>query len=158
MKKLILIAGTFLCINVTTAQTNTATPGTMYNGTEVQTPGVVTNHFNVDYPNTNNATWYKDGSDYRAEYTDGNNMGRSVTYNKDGMRIGTEAQLSNSDYPSAIGDYYTKKYPNEDYQVWSSVDGAGNTTYYTNHKSETLWFDKSGKYTSKSKKKTYGKK
>ncbi len=153
MKKIFLIAGT-LFLGTMVAQTNTATPGTMYNGVEVQTPAVITNHFNVDYPNTN-ATWYKDGVDYRAEYTDGNNINKSVTYNKDGARIGTESQLSSGDYPSTISDYYTKKYPNEDYQVWSSVDGAGNTTYYTNHKSETLWFDKSGKYTSKSKKKTY---
>lgn len=153
MKKIILMAIAVFSIEMATAQTNTATPD---NTMGVQTPSLISNHFGIDYPN-NNAIWYQDGSNYRAEYIDSKtNLGRSVTYNKNGVRIGTEEQLSSGSFPSGISDYYTKKYPNEtDYQVWSSNDGLGNITYYTNRKSETLWFDKTGKYKTKTKKKTY---
>ncbi|MEO6305938.1 MAG: hypothetical protein ABIP51_22520 [Bacteroidia bacterium] len=163
MKKLILITATFLSFTVVLAQKNTATPGTN-NGVNsntqsdmgtIQTPSIITNHFDIDYPN-NTAIWYKDGSNYRAEYSDSkSNIGRSATYDKNGVRIGTEEQLSSGNYPTEISDYYTKKYPNEEYQVWSSKDGMGNTTYYTTHNNETLWYDKAGKFTSKTKKKSY---
>lgn len=168
-----------LCIKSATAQTNTATPGntgsnmgntgntgtgidntTGNNGAlqtdGIQTPSLITNHFNVDYPN-NTPTWHQDGSNYRAEYMDSKtNTGRVAIYDKNGVRIGTEEQLSSGSYPSTITEYYTKKYPNEtDYRIWSSNDGLGNTTYYTNRKSETIWFDKTGKYKSKTKNKSY---
>jgi hypothetical protein len=160
MKKIILMAVAVLGIKTATSQTNTATPDNIGVNNEVnsgvQTPSLITNHFNVDYPN-NTATWYQDGSNYRGEYIDSKtNVGRSVIYDKNGVRIGTEEQLSTGAYPSAISEYYTKKYPNEpDYQIWSSNDGLGNTMYYTNRNSETLWFDKTGKYKNKTKKKVY---
>lgn len=152
MKKVILMAVAVFGIEAAIAQTNTATP----DNTGVQTPSLITNHFNVDYPN-NTATWYMDGTNYRGEYIDSKtNMGRVAIYDKNGVRIGTEEQLSTGTYPATISDYYTKTYPNEtDYQVWSSNDGLGNTTYYTNRKSETIWFDKTGKYKSKNKTKSY---
>ncbi|MBA3683297.1 MAG: hypothetical protein H0W73_19340 [Bacteroidetes bacterium] len=163
MKKVILMAVAVLSIKTASAQTNTATPdntgvNTQMN-TGVQTPSLITNHFNVDYPN-NTATWYQDGSNYRGEYMDSKtNTGRVAIYDKNGVRIGTEEQLSNGTYPSTISEYYTKKYPNEtDYQVWSTNDGLGNTTYYTNRNSETYWFDKTGKYKNKTKKRTYNNK
>ncbi len=152
MKKTILMVATVFTIQFATAQTNTAIP----DNTGVQTPSLITNHFNVDYPN-NNPTWRQDGSNYRAEYIDSKtNMGKAAIYDKNGVRIGTEEQLATGSYPITISDYYTKTYPNEtDYQVWSTNDGLGNTTYYINRKSETLWFDKTGKYKNKSKTKTY---
>lgn len=153
MKKIILIAVAVFSIEIATSQTNTAQAD---NTNGVQTPVLISTHFNVDYPN-NNATWYNDGTNYRAEYMDAKtNMGKAVTYDKNGVRIGTEEQWSSGTYPSTISEYYTKTYPNEsDYQVWSTNDGLGNTTYYTNRKSETIWFDKNGKYKSKTKKKSY---
>lgn len=155
MKKIILTAVALLGIEMAIAQTNTSVPDNSGMNT-IQTPTLITSHFNIDYPN-NTATWYQDGSNYRAEYMDSKTtMGRSVTYDKNGVRIGTEEQLSTGNFPSGISDYYTKKYPTEsDYQVWSSNDGLGNTIYYTNRKSETIWFDKNGKYKSKTKKKSY---
>ncbi len=155
MKKTILMVAAVFSIQLATAQTNTATPDNTM-ASSMQTPTLITNHFNVDYPN-NNVTWYQDGSNYRGEFIDSKtNMGRVAIYDKNGVRIGTEEQLTTGAYPTTISDYYTKKYPNESgYEVWSTNDGLGNTTYYTNRNSETIWFDKSGKYKSKSKKKTY---
>lgn len=144
MKKLLLLASAIVLINNASAQTTTPTP----NG-GIQTPNTITNRFSTDYPNMN-ATWTMDGKNYRAEYMD-NSRWHSVTYDANGKMTNREEQLTMGNYPSAIGDYYTKNYPNEKYEVWSSTDGDGKTSYFTNRNSETLWFDNSGKYKNKSK-------
>jgi len=148
MKKTIFSILAAFGINAMVAQTNTATPD-YGNNAPLSTPNTITSKFNADYPN-NNPTWTSDNGTYRAQYMDGTtNMGRSVIYDKDGTMMSREEQLSNTSYPMPIVDYYSKTYPNEKYDVWSTTDKAGNTTYYTNRNDETIWFDKNGKYKSK---------
>jgi hypothetical protein len=140
MKKMILLAAAALCLNKVVAQTTPEDRG------NIKTPNTVTTKFNTDYPNAN-ATWSRDGSNYRAEYNDrSTNVPHSVTYDKNGNMLTREERLSRGTYPQAIGDYYTKNYPDENYDVWSSTDGTGNVTYYTIRNNEMLWFDNNGNY------------
>lgn len=156
MKKLTFIAAFFLTVSTVISQTTTATPnngvGTSNTPNDPATPNSITNRFNTDYPNTN-PTWSREGSNYRADYWQGT-MGRSITYDMNGNMISRNEQLSSGSFPSGISDYYSKKHPNEQFDVWSSTDANGNLTYYTNRNSEVYWFDKSGKYTRSSKSKT----
>ena len=148
MKKLILFAALLACATEFTAQTNTAMPAS----TNVQAPASVSTRFNNDYPGMQPA-WTMDGANYRADYLDGG-INRSVIYDPKGKMLSKEEQLGNGTYPSTIGDYYTKKYPGEKYQVWSSTNPNGERTYYTKRNSETVWFDKDGKYKTTMKTKT----
>lgn len=145
MKKIILSCSLFFALFSASAQSNTG----MSPSTNVQTPSTVTTRFSNDYPGMD-ATWSMDGSNYRADYTDGA-INRSVIYDQKGKMLSREEQMRSNTYPSSIGDYYTKNYPNEKYDVWSSTDPDGTTTYYTKRNSETIWFDKSGKYKSTTK-------
>lgn len=149
MKKLFLFAAIAFSSFAVNAQTTTATP----DNSNMQTPGPVSTRFTTDHPNTQ-ASWTMDGSNYRANYTDGS-VHHGATYDAKGKLISTDEQLGAGAYPAEIGDYYTKTYPNETYEVWSSTDAKGEKTFYTTRNSETVWFDKSGKYksTMKTKKK-----
>jgi hypothetical protein len=164
MKKLILFA-CVAALNTAYAQTTTPTTGNSNGSTSnsgnsngntstsgnanVNTPTGVLNSYNRDYPNTN-ATWTMDGNNYRADYSN-NGMNQAAIYDRNGNRLSSERQLSQGSYPSAISDYYTSNYPNEQYNVWSSQDKAGNTTYYVKRNEEMVWFDKNGKYKNKTK-------
>jgi hypothetical protein len=148
MKKFIVCASFLLALSSLSAQTTNAMPAS----TNVQPPSGVSTRFNNDYPNMQ-PTWTMDGSNYRADYADGSNS-RSVIYDPKGKMMSREEMLSNGTYPSTIGDYYTKTYPNEKYEVWSSTDTEGNMTYYTKRNSETVLFDKSGNYKKTTKTKT----
>ena len=145
MKKLIVCASFFFALNSLSSQTMPAS-------TNVQAPSGVSTRFSNDYPNMQ-PTWTMDGSNYRADYTDGS-LNRSVIYDPSGKMMSKEEMLGNGTYPSTIGDYYTKNYPNEKYEVWSSTDPSGDMSYYTKRNSETVWFDKSGKYKKTTKTKT----
>jgi hypothetical protein len=143
MKRTILIAFAAIGLNAAIAQTNTPV-GRDLNG--VDPPAVVTNKFQTDYPNIN-ADWRMDEDNYAAEYRDpATNMGRILVYDRNANLIRTDNEMKEG-YPDMIGNYYTKTYPNEDYKVWSSKDGKGNITYYSNRNDDVLWFDKNGKYT-----------
>lgn len=148
MKKLIFSAVAALCISVATAQTTTpnAPPTTPAVPGNIQTPNTVTDQFRIDYPNTN-PTWTMDGNNYRGEYADpATNMRHSVIYDKNGKMLSREELINRKDYPAGINAYYAEKYPNENYEVWSSTDASGNRSYYTKRNDETIRFDKDGKY------------
>lgn len=146
MKKILLLAFA-ASLNMALAQTNTATPS----GSDLQTPSSVNSRYSTDYPNTTPA-WSMDGSDYRADYNDGTN--HSVVYDKSGNRLSTDNEMREGAYPAGINDYYKTNYPSETYTVWSSQDKSGETSYYVKRKTEKVWFDKNGKYKSKTKIKT----
>lgn len=146
MKKIILSSCLLFALLGASAQ------NTMPASSNVQAPDAISTRFNNDYPNLQ-PTWTMDGSNYRADYSDGS-VNRSVIYDPQGKVMSREEQLNTNAYPTTIGDYYTKNYPSEKYNVWSSTDANGEMTYYTKRNSETIWFDKSGKYKATTKTKT----
>lgn len=111
-----------------------------------QVPAVILNKFKADYPGEQ-PTWSKDGNYYRADFVDGKQMnGHAVAYDAKGNVIYREEQLAAGSYPEGISTYYSGKYPNEKYSVWSNTDKSGNTSYYSTHNMEVFWFDKDGNF------------
>lgn len=145
MKKSIFAIAAVFTINFAIAQSNTSIPD-YGNNAPLATPNTLTSKFNSDFPN-NNPTWTMDDGNYRAQYKDANtNSDRYITYDTDGNVIVQGDRVATP--PAAINEYYTKTYPSvTTYEVWSSTDKAGTTTYYTKNSTETLYFDKDGKYT-----------
>jgi len=116
---------------------------------QMQVPGNVSKRFTTDYPNTN-STWTKSGTNYRAEYMDTKSKtGRAVVYDMNGNPVGMERELSRSDYPANINQYYTASYPNEEYRIWTSDDKTGKQTYFIPRKTEILYFDDKGTFVRK---------
>ncbi|MDF2449943.1 MAG: hypothetical protein K0R26_2447 [Bacteroidota bacterium] len=114
----------------------------------VTPPSSVSDKFSSEYPGMD-VKWSKDGENYSGEYMDNStNMGRNVVYDKDGNIIRTDNEMSPDglNYPSTIGDYHNKNFPNEGYKVWQTDDGKGNKWFYTKRKNGTIWFDKDGNY------------
>ena len=117
--------------------------------TNTQVPGAVTKRFSTDYPSTN-STWTMSGTNYKAEYMDPKTKsGRAVLYDMNGNPIGMERELTRSDYPASINEYYTASYPNEVYRVWTTDDKSGKRNYFISRKNEILWFDDKGIYSRK---------
>ena len=145
MKKSILAIFAAVGMNALMAQTNNM--GTQAAPAGVDAPATVTSKFSSDYPNTS-ANWRMDDDNYSAQYTDQTtNMDRSVVYDRNGNVIRTDNEIGKGTYPSTIGDYYTKNYPNQDYEVWASTDNNGTKSYYAKEKSGgTRWFDSDGKH------------
>lgn len=147
MKKIAILLLAF-GINVSVAQVNSNMGSkSMPQNPNVNVPNNISTQFNKAYPNVT-PSWYMDGSHYSAYYHDTkSNMGRSVVYDNSGKVIRTDNEMSSGSYPSGITNYYTKNYPNMNYNVWSSKDSKGNTTYYTtSDDGKKLWFDKNGTY------------
>jgi len=136
--------------------TKQGTTTTTQQGTNMQTPqsntqvpGSVSKRFNTDYPSTN-STWTTAGTNYRAEYMDPKTKtGRAVYYDTNGNPVGMERELSRSEYPASINEYYTASYPNEEYRVWTSDDKTGKRNYFITRKTEVVWFDDKGTYVRK---------
>jgi len=147
MKRLLLIAAMFTVL-AAAAQRNPAVPTTTDN-IGAQVPPFISTRFNSDYPNMH-AVWTLEGENFRADFTEGT-LDRSVTYNKNGRLLQREEELAKDNYPLAIGTYCSQHYPKEQYAVWSRYDSTGALSYYISRDTETLWFDKSGKYKMRSK-------
>lgn len=129
--------------------TTTTQSSTILNPGTVQVPGDINKRFSTDYPNVR-STWSQSGTNYRSEYMDNTSRtGRAIIYDQSGTPVGTESELGSTDYPKTIGDYYSTTYPNEKYKVWSSEDTNGKRSYYVTRKTDILWFDDKGNYTTK---------
>lgn len=119
-----------------------------WNSGGITPPSNISDKFNSENSGMN-ATWHMDGENYSAEYMDTkSNMGKNVVYDRSGNIVRTDDEMSadGMNYPSSIGDYHNKNFPNEGYKVWSTDDGKGNKWFYTKRKNGTTWFDKDGKY------------
>ncbi|MBC7694987.1 MAG: hypothetical protein H7141_06010 [Burkholderiales bacterium] len=111
-------------------------------------PSTINDKFNSKNPNMN-PNWRMDGDNYSAEYMDkSTNMGRNIVYDRNGNIIRSDNEMSSDgmSYPSSIGDYHNKNFPNEGYKVWQTNDDKGTKWFYTKRKNGTTWFDKDGKY------------
>jgi|GEM_PF-1928872 hypothetical protein len=155
MKKQILIVIAAFAVNAAEAQINDTLPkGDRIPSTEHPisgvpasvAPQVVVNKFNTNFPDMDE-TWQMDGNNYMAVYADkGTNLGRTITYDKNGNVVCSDSELDKASYPQKIRDYYAKNYPTASYKVWACRDNNGNRTYYSKHKSSTIWFNKKGDY------------
>lgn len=132
-----------------TTNKNENTPGGIQTPPEniITPPGPVNNRFGLDYPN-NNPSWQREGNYFSARYKDNTtNRDRVIIYDGNGNIIRTENELDPNNYPSTIGGYYTKHYPNEGYIIWMSEDNTGKKAYYIIRNNERIWFDENGNYT-----------
>jgi hypothetical protein len=114
----------------------------------VTPPSTVSDKFNSEYPGMD-VKWRMDGDNYSGEYYDNStSLGKNVVYDKNGNIIRSDNELTADglNYPSSIGEYHSKNFPNEGYKVWQTDDGKGNKWFYTKRKNGTIWFDKDGKY------------
>ncbi len=164
MKKSILMILAAFSVSITVAQNNppATNPARGTNNPDQRTqtqsgttpqssdvPGTISKRFSTDYPNTQ-SNWSQVGTNYRAEYADtASRLTRAIIYDVNGNPVGSESQLGNNEYPRTIGDYYSKSYPNEKYNVWSSQDNTGKRSYYITRESDVIWFDDKGNYQNK---------
>lgn len=137
----------------TTQPQNSKTQSSTWQNTPAQqntkVPGTVNQRFSTDYPDMK-PNWSASGTNYRAEYTDTDSkLGRAVLYDQNGNPVGKELELSPTEYPKTITEYYTATYPNEEYRVWSTEDMTGKRNYFVTRKSEVIWFDDKGVYKTK---------
>jgi hypothetical protein len=108
------------------------------------TPEIVVVQFAKDCPNKV-ANWKPLDCYFRAEYLDDvNNTWRTIVYDRAGYVLHRDWKMENN-YPVRIDDYFLAVYPNEKYQVWSSLDASDKQSYYIIHNDEFIWFDKDGK-------------
>lgn len=147
IKTYFIVASLSLFSLMMNSQTNNILPtGVQVTPEGIETPVIVTNKFNIDYPN-NDVQWQMDGDNYAVHYTDAvTNIRCIVVYDSDGNLLHKDREIDNTRYPNTIGDYYRKNYPDENYTVWVSEDNKGNSSYYVYHKSTVNWFDKKGRY------------
>lgn len=96
------------------------------------------------------ATWKKEDTNYRAQYIDRLNLAHIRVYDKAGNMVYRDDVMEN--YPAPAHNFLTTKYPGEGFSLWSRIDNKGTLSYYTYRNSDTLWFDKDGKFVSPKKK------
>src|SRR3954471_2149892 len=109
-------------------------------------PDNILEKFNKEYPGIT-ASWRMDGQNFKAEFVDPNTLkGNSIVYDKAGNVVRRENEMENASYPESINQYYIKHFPGEKFKTWSSQDDKGERSYYIKRNSETVWFDKEGKY------------
>jgi hypothetical protein len=147
MKKILTIISLALCFCLE-AQTNrtgtTSATGTF--GGEFSLPTMVTTRFAQDHPNIAPA-WSMEEDNYAGQYRDATtNLEHLVVYDRFGKLIREDVELEPSANPKAICSYYSKRFPEEKYVVWKSVDAKGKTTYYSKREFITICFDKKGKF------------
>ena len=112
-----------------------------------QVPDKVKVTFTQKYPDVTVVKWFPDHDYYRATFMDANKMETSVILDKEGRIIRREMRAG-KDYPTALTEYYMQKYPSDkNYQVFVTMDEAGNKSYYIQGKDVNYYFDKDGKFT-----------
>jgi hypothetical protein len=115
------------------------------NAQTVKVPETITKKFTEANPGVENVKWSRDSVNYKVTFSDAAQHESIVYYDADGKVIRSERQLMEKDVPTAIRQYYSDKYPNENsFSVWVVEDAEGNRSYYTNRKDETIYFDKTG--------------
>lgn len=140
----------FVCVlafHIVGAQQNAVLPtGVQVNPESIEVPDIVRNKFRSEHPNIKPA-WQMIGDYYIAEYTDETTEKQKlIAYDEDSNVMRRDVEVDDGYYPKAIKDYFSKHYPKEDYTVWFSEDRGGNKIYYVNLKSNTIWFDKDGRF------------
>jgi hypothetical protein len=143
---ILMIVGMQSLIAQTNTNNNAIAPSTQNPTAAVNTPLIVTNKFNTEYPNTN-AFWQTDGENFSASYRDlQTNMQRIIVYDTYGNLVRTDNEVDKGIYPENIDLYYSENYPTEKYIIWASQDTHGNLSYYSVRKSGILLFDKTGNF------------
>jgi len=144
MKKIIVLIISLLAINHIDAQIREPVSADI-NG--VEPPAIVNQKFHADHPNVS-PLWNIEDDNFSAGYKDEiNDVDKVVVYDRYGNIISINNEIKRPEYPKAINDYYSKNHPEEkEFKVWSSEDPKGKKTYYTKHKTSTLFFDENGKY------------
>jgi len=119
--------------------------------TEVnETPEAIKNKFNTDHPGQLLVSWRAGKKEYKVTYTDPKtNSGHIIFYDKNGKIIRTEGEVTYQNYPSAIKEFYSQKFPGEKYKVWETEKIAGQKLYYIPREKQEYWFDKDGKFITK---------
>jgi len=111
-------------------------------------PEHIKTKFITDYPGTSSVSWKMKGKHYVVTYTDPKTLlGHIIAYNKDGKIIQKEDEVNNLNFPKAIYENYTKRYPGENYfKVWKIENKPDEKYYYIFRDGKVLWFDKNGNY------------
>lgn len=127
------------------SQTTTPQPTGVQLTPPVHPPALVLNKFSAAYPNIA-PTWQLFETVYSATYRDpSTNRQRVVSYDLQANVVSIENELASGAYPLSIERHYTRKYPRENYVVWSWEDAMGSKMYYIVRGEESLWFSTEGR-------------
>jgi hypothetical protein len=91
-------------------------------------------------------SWRKEGDNFAATYIDPKtNMAHIIGYDQNGNIVYSDKQLPDKGYPKNITTFYNNTYPGEKFEIWLREDKNNTKSFYSVRKSDTLYFDKSGK-------------
>jgi hypothetical protein len=118
-----------------------------------QAPDVVKEKFKKDNPNAMSIVWKSEkDNNYRVLYTE-NKVEQATIYDKDGNIVSRQTVVKDSNVPTGITEYYTKRASSKEYApnytVWQTTDANGNVSYVTEYNGKMTYFDKDGKITSR---------
>lgn len=114
-----------------------------------EVPAAVTAKFATLYPNVKDAEWEKEGANYEAEF-DVNKTETSCSFDASGNLLQTETEISVSELPQAVKDYFTKNAPGKKIKEASKmVDPSGTISYEAEVDETDYIFDASGNFVSK---------
>jgi hypothetical protein len=123
------------------------------NAALAQAPDMVREKFKKENPNAMNSVWKNEkDNQYRVTYSE-NKTERALVYDKDGNLVSTQTVVKDTNVPTGITEYYTKRSANSkeyapNYTVWQTTDKNGNVTYFSESSGKYTYFDKEGKITS----------
>jgi Putative beta-lactamase-inhibitor-like, PepSY-like len=132
MKKVIFFISLVFIVNNVFAQANSEIPSAVKAKFESLHPGVIVEE------------WEKDGSLYEAEYQI-NKIEYSDVFDASGNLVKTEMEISVSQLPTTISDYFSKNYPGKRIKSASKItDASGKISYEAEIGDLEFIFDQNG--------------
>jgi predicted outer membrane protein len=111
-----------------------------------QVPPVTASTFNTRFPGIT-ASWAPHGEHYAATFKRvENNLPVQMVFDRNGILLAQYEQLNKKEYPKNIDHFFEVNYPDEQYIIWRQADSTGIRNYFS-VKTDTMWFDRNGRYT-----------
>jgi hypothetical protein len=116
-----------------------------------ETPQVVQDAFNKQFPGAKEVKWEKEGDNYEAAF-EKNEQDLSVVIDAKGNILETEVGIEIKDLPQNVQDYLAKNYAGKKIdEAAKIVDAKGTLTYEAEIEKMDLLFDSKGNFIKKSK-------
>src|SRR5690606_28507205 len=88
--------------------------------------------------------WGIEGKFYSVKFADPQTgLARALIYDRDGNVIRCESEVSLSDCPLTLQQYYLRNFANERLRIWCFTED-GDKRYYLRRGSKKVWFDGEG--------------
>lgn len=111
-------------------------------------PLPILEHFARKFPDAT-PYWGIEGTYYFLRYVDpSTSLARSIIYDRFGTIVRCENEVSFSDCPVSLQQYYLRNYPDETLRIWCCESGS-ERKYFLRRGDLTVWFDRDGNFISK---------